>query len=192
MPNRFYLLVLFGFNLVAILFAGCGEDISYTLNFEGYISNTGDRITPAAHIQNVWTEHNVFHEGRKGMRIHIQFDIDAQKGNECSLNAYFYSGDDNPLYDFNGLYATSQGNVVLGEFFTPTYESAFYRNFAVFMPYDELHMADGEYNLKYRLVVWGRDENNKWIELALSEWFYFVYTQSTSTNRIGNRLYATP
>jgi hypothetical protein len=177
MQRRIDLLWLFGFNLVILLLAGCGEDISFTLNLEGYISNTGDRFTPVVQIQNTWTEHNIFHQGRKGMRIHVQFKIDGQRERKCSLDAYFYFKNGEPLKDFNGLYTNSEGNVALEEFFTPTYGNSRYENFIMFMPVEELHMSKGKHELKFHLVVWGRDENDEWIKLAVSEWFYFTYTR---------------
>lgn len=100
-------------------------------------------------IQKIWVDHNVYEEQKKGMRIHITFDVRNLKSKKCKANAYFYYTSGKPLKDFNDELSTTDGNVAMHDTFTPTYANSSFKDFQLFMPYDELHMGTGKYNLKF-------------------------------------------
>ena len=91
------------------------------------------------------------------------------------MAAYFYYDDANntPLRDFNQQYRTQDGIVAAGRRFTPDAPEAAFRDFALFMPYDELHAAPGaRYNLKLRVVIWDETTGQT---LGISEWAAFWF-----------------
>lgn len=124
----------------------------------------------AADIRNIEVYHNV--EG--GMGILVDFRALNMQGQEGQIHAYFYfdDGSDRPLQDFNDNYRTPSGKVAVGQLFYPRNNNATYTDFAIYMPYAELHMEPGaRYYLKFYLVVW--DETGR--ELTSSNWVKFWY-----------------
>ena len=99
---------------------------------------------PTAALDGVEVEHNVTDGyGRVGMRIYIEFNVVDMKGVQGYAGAYFYFSDDAALKDYDGSYVDTNGNVSAGEFFTPEYDSTVYREFALFIPYEQMHLRTG-------------------------------------------------
>ena len=104
---------------------------------------------PSAHITRVWADHNVRKNSRKGMRIHIQFEVDNFKGKSGSVTGYFYFRSGRILKDFNRRYRTRSGYVAVGGNFRPGYRNTIYCDYTLFIPYRELHLKKGKkHNLK--------------------------------------------
>ena len=131
-------------------------------------------VIPKGKFHQVWVDHNIEQNGRKGMRIHVKFDVDNVKDVSCRATAYFYFSSGSKLKSkSNSSYNTSNGYVCVGKGFTPTYEGAIYEDFVLFMPYGELNMADGEHSLKFYIALYieGGDF------FADSNWVYFTHTK---------------
>ena len=91
------------------------------------------------------------------------------------MAAYFYYDDagNTPLRDFNQQYVTHDVGVAVGRRFTPGTAETPFRDFALFMPYSELHAAPGaRYFLKLRVVVWDEATGET---LGISDWAAFWY-----------------
>ena len=121
-------------------------------------------------VQKVWVDHNQYQDSVKGMRIHVKFEVDNFKGNQWSVNAYFYQKNGDPLKDTNQIYNTTSGNVAVGGSFRPGYVNTLYEDYSLFMPYQELHLS-GKHNLKFRIQVHTGNAASK-----LSDWISFTYT----------------
>ncbi|WP_292372940.1 hypothetical protein [Methanosarcina sp. UBA411] len=149
------------------------RDLDYMIQDDvGTISgNIGYYQQTFAAIEQVWVEHNVW-EDLLGMRIHIGFNTYNLKDKSCEIAAYFHYGSGEPLRDFNQKYCTVSGEVSTGREFTPMYASTSFRDVTLFLPYDELHMAQGDYSLKFNLIIWIKNK-----VLAQSDWIYFDYHQ---------------
>jgi hypothetical protein len=100
-------------------------------------------------IKKIWVDYNVYEGQKKGMRIHLTFNVLNLKGKTCSANAYFYYASGDPLKDFNDKYNTTGGNVATHGDFTPGYANTIYNDFQLFMPYDELRLDTGKTDLKF-------------------------------------------
>lgn len=48
---------------------------------------------PTANIKNMWVEHNVFNNGTKGMKVHINLDVNGMKGQTVKYCLFFYKKD---------------------------------------------------------------------------------------------------
>jgi hypothetical protein len=136
-------------------------------------SPTGGELSPTCTLTNVVVEHNAFRNGLKGMLIKASFDIANAQSKSCKIAAYFYMSDGRSLKDYNNSYRDVGGNIAVSKDIVPLYTSTRFTNEELFMPYDELHMADGKHQLKFSMSVW--DQNNN--ELAQGGATYFTYSK---------------
>lgn len=110
----------------------------------------------SAIIQDVTVDYDVTRFEKKGMLIHVKFSISGMQNQEGRASAYFAQRDDTPLKDQNGEYTTTEGQVAVGESFTPGFPVTIYDNLELFMPYDELELGPGSYELKFHVQLWER------------------------------------
>ena len=148
----------------------CEEDVEITIH------------TPFLQFNNIWAEHNVYENNRKGMRIHISLNINKMKGKTCRAVAYFYHENGSPVRDRGGSYHTSNGNVSSGKDFTPGYDNCSYNDLTLFLPYGELGL-DGTFRLKYRVAVFYHE-----LQIgAPSNWEVFNMTWRRNSSSTGGR-----
>ena len=155
---------------VRILDKGTGQFLSSSSDWVHFTYTN-----PSARILKVWVDHNQFEDGVKGMRIHVKFEVDKLKGGKGSVNAYFHYKNGNPLKDFNEKYRTTNGKVSCGRHFQPGYVNTTYEDFKLFMPYRELHMKAGKYDLKFNVQIF--DEGTGQSLSSSSDWVHFTYTK---------------
>lgn len=135
---------------------------------------TAENTPKSASISNVWVDHNVIVNGRKGMRIHVQFSVKNMLYRTGKVAIYFYNdANSTPLKDYNGSYCATDGNVAYHENYTPSYADCEYSDFKLFMPTEELHCtSNGTYDLKFTISI--LDDQNK--VLTKSSWTKFTLT----------------
>lgn len=142
------------------------------------IKQAGARSNITAKIDQIWMDHDVWENGEKGMRIHVKFDNKNMKGHTGRVIAYFYWDDasGNPLKDRDSRYHTTDGNVCVGEGFTPSYDNSTYNDFKLFIPYSQFDItAKGKHSLKFFVAI--RD-NTIGEQLTDSEWQYITFTKN--------------
>jgi len=132
-----------------------------------------------ATINKVWVEHNVRRNDRKGMLIHVSFNVNGMKGRSGDVVAYFYHKNGTALKDKNGRYDTADGKVAVGKDIRPNYRNTVYKDLTLFMPYGELHL-NGKYQLKFNIGVF----NGKSM-ITRSGWTNFNVTWN-SKPKVGN------
>ena len=93
------------------------------------------------------------------------------KGKTGQVAAYFYFQEGKPLKDLDRNYRSSDGQVSVSEDFTPGYQGTLYNDFTMFIPYDQLHMNNGEYDLKFEVLIWSHNDH----KLAKSDWITFQF-----------------
>ena len=132
-----------------------------------------------AKIDSVWVECDVY-ESRtsnvKGLKIHIKFSTYNMLDIDGRISAYFHLKDGTALNDTNGKYKTANGKVSVGKNFKPTYERATYKDFTLFMPYDELHLPSGKYDIKFNVNIWEFNTEEARC-IASSEYTNLTYTK---------------
>ncbi|MFN8513510.1 MAG: protein kinase [Chloroflexia bacterium] len=110
-----------------------------------------------ANIESITVDHNVYQSGLKGMLIHVKFTTQGTKGVKSRAIAYFYYADGKVLKDTDGSYTTTEGQVAVGKDYTPGYDNTRYDDYQLFLPYDQLHLAVGQYNLKFYVALYDYD-----------------------------------
>lgn len=106
-------------------------------------------FTPSATFDKLWIDYDVFDNGIKGMKIHVKFTAYEMKDMDAFLAIYFQSDDENAtwLMDKNKKYNSSDGYVAVYRSIKPQYDPAVFNDLDVFMPYGELDLEPGEYDL---------------------------------------------
>ncbi|MEI9944721.1 MAG: M12 family metallopeptidase [Chitinophagaceae bacterium] len=106
------------------------------------------------------------------------FTIDKAKGVSCHAVAYFYDSKGVPLKDNNNLYNTRDATVASTVDFSPGYDVTLYNNnqvdFKINLPYTELHLPKGFYNLQYKVVLF----DDQWNTIISSELYKFTFNQN--------------
>lgn len=145
---------------------------SYTrrVNF----SQKGDD-SPYAQINRIWVDHNEFYNGKRGMMIHIDFEANGLLNHTLNPVAYFEFSNGTALDDYDGSYRTKDGHVSVGDTGVANYEGCQWKDFKLFMPYEQLHMSEGSYSLQFSVNIYDKSDGNKC--LARSENYGFTFTK---------------
>lgn len=128
----------------------------------------------AGRINNIWVDYDVVQLGRTGLLIHVEFQVDGLENVPCAIGAYFYTEAGERLNDQNGEYASEGNQVISYQNFTPVYPSAQFDDFELFLPYDELDLPDGDYDLKFLISIWDMAVVE---EVVSSPYYSFTYSQ---------------
>lgn len=129
---------------------------------------------PSATFENMWIDYNIKEADQDGMRLHIKFTAHNLKASDCQIRVrFFYDDERRQLKDNNKRYYTVGGDVALYGDVKPGYNPAVYEDFKLFMPYDELDLTFGDYNLKMDVDLIYRDGE----EIAHLKWYPFTYSK---------------
>lgn len=112
-------------------------------------SGTHHTSTPSATFEKLWIDYDVYDGGVKGMKIHVKFTAYDMLNMDAFLAIYFEYDDEigGWLKDKNGKYKSTDGDVAVYRSIKPLYNPAVFNDLDVFMPYDELDLDPGEYDL---------------------------------------------
>jgi hypothetical protein len=139
-------------SLVLLTTAVAANTSVHAANESGSILTSGT-VAPSATFERIWVDYDITQGGVKGMRIHVKFKVMGMKGIPGYLAVYFQTKDGTPLQDTNSKFDSADGTVALYREINPGYETTAYDDYQVFMPYSELDLADGDYNLKMDVDV---------------------------------------
>ena len=115
-------------------------------------------IDANAKFQKVWVDYNVKENGENGMRIHVKFEVTGMEGVDSYLMIYFQKEDGSDLTTSSPLYSSKDGRVAAKRALKPGYDVTVYKDLDVFIPYSELNLSKGKYNLKMDIDVADEDE----------------------------------
>ena len=92
-----------------------------------------------AKVKHLYVDHNIQKDGEKGMTITVEFDTENLKDEYLYCMVRFYNDDGSPVAQkiYNEKYLSVNGNVIVGQYFSPSYNDCTTR-IPLFMPYDEL------------------------------------------------------
>ena len=132
-------------------------------------------------FKKTWIEKDVEEGGLKGLRMHGWFTVSNLLGEKCRAVAWLYNAaDGEPLEDFNGRFSTSTGDVSVGLDFEPKYLSADFTDLPLFIPYEELHLEEGVYSLKFQIGLFHQMPGGQMQQVgAVSPFLGFDYTEGT-------------
>lgn len=140
--NRAALAVFFGLLMLATVNA------STHFNHLTESPTENNAVKPRAEFKQIWVDYDVEESGAKGMRIHVKFTTYEMKGLDSYLAVYFMDMENNKLLDKNGRMRSTTGEVAVYREMKPQYDPADYNDLSVFMPYAELDLAPGNYDLR--------------------------------------------
>lgn len=103
---------------------------------------------PRATFERMWVDYNKIQNQENGMLIHVNFTVHDMKSADCQLRILFQDNAGKPLRDKNKRYFTTAGDVLVYGNLKPAFNPAVYSDYTLFMPYSELDLPDGNYNLK--------------------------------------------
>ncbi|MEN8220547.1 MAG: hypothetical protein ABFS56_30195, partial [Pseudomonadota bacterium] len=128
-------------------------------------------------IEKVWQEHNIYDEDdEKGMKIHVNFTVDNLKGVRCCIAAYFSFQGGEIIGGVNDDFMTTNDQAVVDECFTPPYDDTCCDDFQLFMPYEELYLAEGyHHHCKFEIQIY---VNNTKVVFAESQPCRFSYQKT--------------
>ena len=109
--------------------------------FNEEASNIGNM---SASVKNIYVDHNVLEGGVKGMQIAVEFESKNLKDEALYCMVRFYNDDGSPLVQQsnNKKYRSVNGNVIVGEYTSPTYDDCKTKT-TLFIPYKELPQNTG-------------------------------------------------
>jgi hypothetical protein len=101
-----------------------------------------------ATVNRIWVDYNVTEDGRKGMRIHVNFEVTGLKGVESKLTARVMKENGTFLTNSNTGYSNSEGQLAVSFDMNPGYPTTVYKDAEIFLPYSEINISRGKWNLK--------------------------------------------
>lgn len=109
---------------------------------------------PSASFKRMWIDYDVTEGGKKGMRIHTEFEVYNMKGIPGYLGLFMQYRNGTPLKDKNKAFYSSDGEVAVYVELNPAYNpTTWYEDLDVFMPYTEFDLPDGNYELQIQANV---------------------------------------
>lgn len=105
---------------------------------------------PSATFGKMWVDYNVTQSGRKGMRVHLKCNVFDMIGQTGYFVFYFQHKDGTPIKTSNRAFKSNErpGDLALYFEISPGYQNTVYEDISVFMPYDELNLTRGSYDLR--------------------------------------------
>lgn len=135
------------------MFTTLGQKIGRSSANGNNRNNSTTSTDVSAKFKRTWLEMNVYQDGVKGLRIHANFDVHNARGKKLQLDCFFFDAYGNPLIDQNDRYYSGSGQVMTGTSFIPKYDSSNYSDLSVFIPYTELHLPSGYYEVECRTTI---------------------------------------
>ncbi len=101
-----------------------------------------------ATFDNMWIEYNVTEDGVTGMRIHVKFTALNLKDVDCYVAIYFEKKNGQKIDGASPDYRSKNGQLAVYKSIKPAYKEAVYEDIQLFMPYSEIKLGKGKYDLK--------------------------------------------
>ena len=135
------------------------------------------RLAPSSRIVRIGVDHNVVQNSRKGMLIHLHFALSGMKEGHAQVGAYFDLASGQALKDMNNAFKSSNGHVcVFSEITSIQYDPCEWKDYPLFMPYDELHLPTGrKTDCRFHAEVFHHGTDGRFTRLATSEFVSFFY-----------------
>lgn len=110
-------------------------------------------------FSKVWVEYNKTQDDEFGMIVHLKFEVKNMKDVDSFAVIYFQKPDGTFLQGGTGNYAAKDGRVAALKALRPGFEPTVYEDLEIFVPYDNLNLEVGKYNLKMDIDLVDQDEN---------------------------------
>jgi len=146
-------------------------------------NNTSTKDAPHGTFDKLWIDYNVSENDVKGMKIHVKFTAYEMLNMDAYLAIYFEFDDEigGYLKDKNSKYNSTAGEVAVYKSIKPLYNPAVYNDLEVFMPYSELDLDPGEYDLSMDVKLIYKTGGL----ISKLTTYYFEYTKPGTTTTAG-------
>ncbi len=118
---------------------------NHNISLENKVENS---FKPSAVFKDIWIDYDVAEGGQDGMRIHVKFTAYGMKNLDSYLAIYMMDSNGDKLRDNNRKFNSTDGDVAVYRSMRPGFEPTNYDDLSVFMPYDELDLSDGNWDLR--------------------------------------------
>ncbi len=115
----------------------------------------------SSYIYKIWADHNITINGQIGMILHAHFTVSYKFNQNLTLYGFFKYRDGELLKDYDKKYA-SNGYVYIGENLKPNYAHCEWKDFHLFMPYEQLDFTKGTLNdepLRVDIGIWDNEKS---------------------------------
>ncbi len=109
-------------------------------------------------FKKVWVDYNKTEAGELGMWIHLKFEVTKMKDVDSYAIVYFQKSDGTALSNGTGEYQSKDGDVAVKKALKPGFDPTVYEDLQLFMPYSQLNLTTGKYNLKMDIDLVDEDE----------------------------------
>ena len=140
-------------NRIALVFAVCLLTLTsaFALTNENHDlspeSPAINSFSPSAVFKRVWIDYDVTEGSRKGMRIHVNAEVTGLKGVDSKFVARVQNEDGDYLSS-NSSYSNGDGELETSYSIKPGYATTVYEDADMFLPYSEISLRKGVWNLK--------------------------------------------
>jgi len=135
------------------------------LTFEEYPYTQGESDndnSDGTKVNKIWVDYNVTRDGKKGMLVHVNFQVAGMKGVDALLAVRVRKGGDTYLENATAGFSNAEGEFEVTYSLKPGFDPAVYEDATVFIPYGELVLPRGTWNLELDVDL--RYENGELIE----------------------------
>ena len=146
-------------------------------------NNSGKNAAPHATFDKLWIDYDVYDNSVKGMKIHVKFTAYEMLNMDAYVAIYFKRDDETGtwLMDKNDKYNSTDGYVAVYKSIKPLYNPAVYDDLVVFMPYAELDLEPGEYDLAMDVKLIYKTGG----AISKLTTYYFEYSKPGTTTTAG-------
>lgn len=142
----------------------------FIFNSSGSAEGVEEKPEVSTEVNDVWIEENVLEKRRRGIRIHVHFEVTGLKGVDSKLTARVKKANDEFLLSSTS-FANENGELEVSFDMKPGYPTTEYEDATMFLPYDEMVLRKGLWNLKLDIDL--NYENGELIEhLAFHDFEY--------------------
>lgn len=138
-------------------------------------STTTSTGTQSAEVSGITQEHNVYQDGVKGMKIHIDFTVRNVNGHTIRPCVYFFDSNKVALVDTDGSHKTVDGKVSTSNTAKSIYDNCRWEDYTLFFPYSQLHVGSGYHSLYFYVGIYD-DTEAKWL-LSSTNYYSFTYDE---------------
>jgi hypothetical protein len=102
-------------------------------------------------LEDLTVDYDVTENGKKGMRIHVKFTTYNLKDVDSYLALYFEQKNGEKLEGGSTGFRSKSGQLAVYKSLKPAFPEAVYKDLQLFMPYDEINLPKGKYDLRMKV-----------------------------------------
>lgn len=118
------------------------KDFPYSQTKKEEVDESGTKVN------RIWVDYNVSRGGKKGMLVHVNFEVAGMKGVDALLAIRIRKGGDTYLESASASFSNADGEFEVTYAIKPGYDTAVYEDATVFIPYNEIVITRGTWDLE--------------------------------------------